>query len=57
MVPNLDGFVLPLTVRSALSTGQFNRVPVIEGSDRERATTAVLELVLSSADRLAGVRA
>jgi para-nitrobenzyl esterase len=35
MVPNLDGFVLPLTVRSALSTGQFNRVPVIEGSNHD----------------------
>jgi 2-phosphoglycerate kinase len=32
-------------------------VPVIESSNGERATTAVLELVLSSADRLAAVRA
>jgi 2-phosphoglycerate kinase len=31
-------------------------VPVIEGSNAERATTAVLELVLASADRLAAVR-
>jgi 2-phosphoglycerate kinase len=31
-------------------------VPVIESSNGERATTAVLELVLSSADRLAAVR-
>ena len=35
MVPNLDGFVLPLTVQSAFSTGQFNRVPVIEGSNHD----------------------
>jgi para-nitrobenzyl esterase len=35
MVPNLDGFVLPLTVRDAFSTGQFNRVPVIEGSNHD----------------------
>jgi para-nitrobenzyl esterase len=35
MVPNLDGFVLPQTVRSAFSTGQFNRVPVIEGSNHD----------------------
>jgi para-nitrobenzyl esterase len=35
MVPNLDGFVLPLTVGSAFSTGQFNRVPVIEGSNHD----------------------
>ena len=32
-------------------------VPVIESSNAERATTAVLELVLASADRLAAVRA
>jgi para-nitrobenzyl esterase len=34
-VPNLDGFVLPLTVGSAFTTGQFNRVPVIEGSNHD----------------------
>ena len=35
MVPNLDGFVLPITVGQALSSGQFNRVPVIEGSNHD----------------------
>jgi para-nitrobenzyl esterase len=35
MVPNLDGFVLPQTVGSAFGTGQFNRVPVIEGSNHD----------------------
>jgi para-nitrobenzyl esterase len=35
IVPNLDGFVLPQTVRSAFTTGQFNRVPVIEGSNHD----------------------
>jgi para-nitrobenzyl esterase len=35
MVPNVDGFVLPLTVAAAFSTGQFNRVPVIEGSNHD----------------------
>jgi para-nitrobenzyl esterase len=35
MVPNLDGVVLPLTVQSAFSSGQFNRVPVIEGSNHD----------------------
>jgi len=35
MVPNLDGFVMPLSVGPALSTGQFNRVPVIEGSNHD----------------------
>jgi para-nitrobenzyl esterase len=35
MVPNLDGLVLPQTIRSAFTTGQFNRVPVIEGSNHD----------------------
>jgi len=35
MVPNLDGFVLPQTVRAAFTTGQFNHVPVIEGSTHD----------------------
>src|SRR5215813_7949423 len=35
MVPNLDGLVLPLTVRSAFTSGQFNQVPVIEGSNHD----------------------
>ena len=35
MVPNLDGFVLPQTVRAAFTTGQFNHVPVIEGSNHD----------------------
>src|SRR6185369_5711865 len=35
MVPNLDGFVMPLSVGPALTTGQFNRVPVIEGSNHD----------------------
>src|SRR5215472_8615320 len=35
MVPNLDGFVLPLTVGAAFFAGQFNLVPVIEGSNHD----------------------
>src|SRR5262249_57811989 len=35
MVPNLDGLALPLTVQSAFTTGQFNRVPVIEGTNHD----------------------
>jgi para-nitrobenzyl esterase len=35
MVPNVDGFVLPATIRSAFTAGQFNRVPVIEGSNHD----------------------
>ena len=37
MEPTVDGFVLPRTVLTALSTGQFNRVPVIEGSNHDDA--------------------
>jgi para-nitrobenzyl esterase len=35
MVPNLDGFVLPQTIRAAFTAGEFNRVPVIEGSNHD----------------------
>jgi para-nitrobenzyl esterase len=35
IVPNLDGFVLPTSVGAALASGQFNRVPVIEGSNHD----------------------
>jgi para-nitrobenzyl esterase len=35
MVPNLDGLVLPQTVLSAFAAGQFNRVPIIEGSNHD----------------------
>jgi para-nitrobenzyl esterase len=35
VVPNIDGVVLPRTVRTALTSGQFNRVPVIEGSNHD----------------------
>ncbi len=34
-IPNLDGFVLPQTIRSALASGAFNRVPVIEGTTHD----------------------
>jgi para-nitrobenzyl esterase len=35
MVPTVDGFVLTQSVGSAFSSGQFNRVPVIEGSNHD----------------------
>jgi para-nitrobenzyl esterase len=35
IVPNLDGFVMPMSVGPALASGQFNRVPVIEGSNHD----------------------
>jgi para-nitrobenzyl esterase len=35
MVPNLDALVLPQTVAAAFSTGMFNRVPVVEGTNHD----------------------
>ena len=35
IVPNLDGYVMPTSVGPALAAGQFNRVPVIEGSNHD----------------------
>jgi len=35
IVPNVDGNVLPRTIKSAIESGQFNRVPVIEGSTHD----------------------
>jgi para-nitrobenzyl esterase len=33
--PNIDGHVLPQSIDSALSSGQFNRVPVINGTNHD----------------------
>ncbi len=33
--PVIDGVVLPQPFRTAFATGQFNRVPIIEGSNRD----------------------
>jgi para-nitrobenzyl esterase len=56
IVPNLDGSVLPQTVVSAFSTGQFNRVPVIEGSthDEWRLFVAQTELATGTPLTAAG---
>ena len=35
VVPNVDGAVLPQTVGAAFTSGQFNRVPVVEGSNHD----------------------
>jgi para-nitrobenzyl esterase len=35
VLPNVDGRVLPQSIKSALSSGQFNRVPVIEGTTHD----------------------
>ncbi len=34
-MPNVDGTILPQSVGAAFSSGQFNRVPVIEGSNHD----------------------
>ena len=38
IVPNVDGNVLPRTIGSAIESGDFNRVPVIEGSTHDEFT-------------------
>jgi para-nitrobenzyl esterase len=35
VVPNVDGRVLPQTIKAALDSGQFNRVPVVEGTTHD----------------------
>jgi para-nitrobenzyl esterase len=35
LIPNVDGFVLPRSIGATLASGQFNRVPVIEGSTHD----------------------
>ncbi len=34
-MPNVDGKILPFNIGTAFATGQFNRVPVIEGSNHD----------------------
>nr|AIT56390.1 esterase LC-Est4 [uncultured bacterium] len=34
-VPNVDGKVLPQTIRDALASGQFNQVPVMQGANHD----------------------
>jgi para-nitrobenzyl esterase len=34
-IPNVDGVVLPQSIAPAIASGQFNRVPVIEGSNHD----------------------
>jgi para-nitrobenzyl esterase len=35
--PVVDGFVLPLSLQTAATTGQFNRVPVLNGTNHDEA--------------------
>ncbi|MGH1471092.1 MAG: carboxylesterase/lipase family protein [Cellvibrionaceae bacterium] len=37
-LPNVDGLTLPMTIIGALQTGQFHRVPVIQGSNNDEYT-------------------
>lgn len=49
-VTNVDGRVLPLSIDTALSTGQFNRVPVMNGSNHDE-----WRLFVALDDVLAGI--
>ncbi|MHA6757913.1 carboxylesterase/lipase family protein [Streptacidiphilus sp. PAMC 29251] len=44
--PDIDGQVLPRSIRTALASGQFNRVPVINGSNRDERRLFVAEAEL-----------
>jgi para-nitrobenzyl esterase len=63
IVPNVDGFVLPMSVGAALTSGQFNRVPVIEGSNHDEwrlfvaQTEAGTGIPLAAADYIAAIEA
>jgi para-nitrobenzyl esterase len=35
VLPNVDGNVLPMSIKAALDSGQFNRVPVVEGTTHD----------------------
>jgi len=35
LTPNIDGFVLPQSIDTALADGDFNRVPVIDGTNHD----------------------
>jgi para-nitrobenzyl esterase len=54
--PNVDGRVLPRTVRDAFATGELNRVPVVEGTthDEWRLFVAVTELTTGTPLTAAG---
>jgi para-nitrobenzyl esterase len=56
ITPNVDGRVLPRTVRTAFTTGQFNRVPVVEGSNHDewRLFVAITELTTGTPLTAAG---
>jgi para-nitrobenzyl esterase len=41
ITPNVDGKVLPQTLATAFSSGQFNRVPIVQGSNHDEFTLFV----------------
>jgi para-nitrobenzyl esterase len=41
IIPDIDGTVLPRSIKAALAGGDFNRVPVIEGSNHDEFTIFV----------------
>jgi para-nitrobenzyl esterase len=43
-LPKVDGSILPVSVGTAFATGQFNRVPVIEGSTHDEFSLFVASL-------------
>jgi para-nitrobenzyl esterase len=47
-LPKVDGSVLPLSIGTAFATGQFNRVPVIEGSTHDEFRLFVATLFVFS---------
>jgi para-nitrobenzyl esterase len=62
VIPNVDGKVLTQTIGAAFSSGQFNRVPVIEGSNHDEWRLFVLGVEpfigpLTPATYLAGISA
>ena len=51
IVPNVDGKVLPQSPREAFESGQFNRVPVVEGSTHDEFRFFAATLVPNRAGR------
>lgn len=50
VLPSVDGTVLPQSIGTALASGRFNRVPVIEGSNHDE-----FRAFVGAAESLAGV--
>lgn len=46
--PNIDGVVLPRTLKSALAEGRFNHVPMVEGSNHDEGSLFVVQQVFAT---------